>query len=67
METDILVFLCKGLHVLALSSITFLFLYKLHGSAPENVIKSNYQKFTVVKGSSDITFELEEKNDRYHY
>lgn len=29
---DIMMFLCKSLHVVALSFITIIFLYRLHGS-----------------------------------
>ena len=31
---DIMMFLCKSLHVVALSFITIIFLYRLHSSKP---------------------------------
>lgn len=38
---DIMMFLCKSLHILALSFITIIFLYRLHSSkTPDNT--SNY-------------------------
>ncbi len=40
---DIMVIFCKGLHVLALASITIMFLFRLHGKSPNNVKEFNTQ------------------------
>lgn len=37
---DIMMFLCKGLHILALSFITIIFLYRLHSSKPPEDVDS---------------------------
>jgi len=39
---DIMMFLCKSLHILALSFITIIFLYRLHSSSKTPDDTSNY-------------------------
>ena len=52
---DIMVLFCKGLHVLALSSITIIFLVRLHGKSPDNVKDIDAQLHTHITQSSSIT------------
>ena len=53
---DIMVIFCKGLHVLALASITIMFLFRLHGKSPHTKEYSSARHEDIKSNNMDISF-----------
>lgn len=52
---DIMVLFCKGLHVLALSSITIIFLVRLHGKSPESMKEFDTHLSTSITQNNSVS------------